>query len=60
MLAERYLQRRYREGRQDGREEGRQEGQRERDAAWTEWYERMVAAQERGEEFREPPPKLQT
>ena len=29
MLAERYLQRRYREGHQEGREEGREEGRRE-------------------------------
>ena len=29
MLAERYLQRRYREGRQEGRQEGREEGRQE-------------------------------
>ena len=44
MLAERYLRRRYREGRQ------------EREAAW---YERMVDAQRRGEPFAEPPPKME-
>ena len=56
MLAERYLQRRYREGKAEGREEG----QREIQAAWTAWHERMIAAQERGDEFTEEPPKLRT
>ena len=47
-----------REGRQEGRREGRQEGRASRDAEWRAWYERMRAAQERGEEFTEPPPLL--
>ncbi len=47
MLAERYLRRRYREGRQ------------EREAAWSAWYERMVDAQRRGEPFDEPPPRME-
>ena len=51
MLAERYLRRRF----QEGREEGRQEQQ----AAWSAWYERMVDAQRRGEPFAEPPPKME-
>ncbi len=38
--------------------EGRQEGRASRDAEWRAWYERMRAAQERGEEFTEPPPLL--
>ena len=47
-----------REGRQEGRKEGRQEGRAARDAEWRAWYERMRAAQARGEEFTEPPPSL--
>ena len=52
MLAERYLRRRFYEG----REEGLKEGRAERDAAWSAWYERMLDAQSRGEPFDEPPP----
>ncbi len=47
MLAEKYLQRRYREGREAER------------AAWMAWYERWQAAQSRGEPFDEPPPNRQ-
>lgn len=57
MLAERYLRRRYREGREEGRKEGIEAGREERDAAWMAWYERMREAQSRGEPFDEPPPK---
>ena len=46
------------EGRREGRQEGRQEGRASRDAEWRAWYERMRAAQARGEEFTEPPPLL--
>ena len=46
------------EGRQEGRREGRQEGRALRDAEWRAWYERMRAAQARGEEFEELPPSL--
>ena len=48
MIAEKYLKKRYQDGRQDGR--------REREAKWREWYERWQAAQNRGEKFDEPPP----
>ena len=51
MLAERYLRRRFQEGRQEGRQE--------QQAAWSAWYERMVDAQRRGEPFDEPPPKME-
>jgi hypothetical protein len=44
MIAEKYLRKRYQDGRQ------------EREAAWAAWYERMQAAQQRGEPFHEPPP----
>ncbi len=59
MLAERYLRRRYREGREDGREEGLREGRKERDAAWSAWHQRMLDAQRRGDPFDEPPPKME-
>ncbi len=74
MLAERYLRRRYREGREDGREEGLREGReeglqegreeglregrKEVAAAWSAWRQRMLDAQNRGEPFNEPPPTL--
>ena len=57
MLAERYLRRRFREGREEGIEVGRKEGREEADAAWMAWYERMRDAQSRGEPFDEAPPK---
>ena len=64
MLAERYLRRRYRKGREDGHAEGREEGRKEVEAEWMAWYERWEAwyermreAQSRGEPFDEPPPK---
>ena len=72
MLAERYLRRRYREGRQEGLKEGReeglkeglqeglkeglQEGRAEANEAWQAWYQRMLAAREEGREFDELPP----
>ena len=63
MLAERYLRRRFREGREEGieigRKEGREEGREERDAVWKAWHERMRDAQSRGEPFDEPPPECE-
>ena len=44
MLSERYLKRRY--------EEGKAEVQK----AWEEWLKRRMAAEEAGDEFNEPPP----
>ena len=52
MLAERYLRRRYREGRAEGRAEERAE----RDAEWSAWLRRLQEAQARGEPFDEPSP----
>lgn len=37
-------------------QEGRQEGRAQRDQEWLDWYARLQQAQERGEEFTEPPP----
>ena len=47
MLAERYLRRRYREGRAEGRAEERAE----RDAEWSAWLRRLQEAQARGEPY---------
>lgn len=44
------------EGRKEGRKEGRAEGRKQANEDWQAWYERMVEARERGEEFEEPPP----
>ena len=48
MLAERYLRRRYREGKAEGRDEVWQE--------WHDWNERRVAAEKEGLPFDESPP----
>ena len=58
MLAERYLRRRYREGREEGLREGLKRRDAER-AAWKAWHERWQAAQSRGEPFDEPPPEME-
>ena len=52
MLAERYLRRRFREGKEEGKAEGKAEANR----LWHLWYERLKAAQEEGKPFNEPPP----
>ena len=51
MLAERYLRRRYREGRAEERGE--------RDAEWRAWLRRFREAEVRGEPFDEPAPDEQ-
>ena len=38
--------------------EGREEGRAEAMAEWREWYERRLAAESSGREFREPPPDV--
>ena len=58
MIAEKYLKKRYQDGRQDGRQEGLQEGRHEAQAAWTAWYEQWQEAKRRGEDFDEPPPEM--
>ncbi len=49
MLAERYLKRRY----QEGRREGQQENQKE----WEDWNERRLQAERENRPFTEPPPQ---
>ncbi len=62
MLAERYLKRRYQEGRKEGREEGlekgREEGREEERVAWEAWNQRreQFEVEHPGERFTEPPP----
>jgi hypothetical protein len=48
MLAERYLRRRF--------QEGKQEGRREVSEKVRAWNERRLEAERRSEEFNEPPP----
>ena len=52
MLSERYLKRRYEEGKEEGLKEGKAEASR----TWEEWNRRRIAAENAGEEFNEPPP----
>ena len=49
LILEKYLNNRFVAGKEEGREES--------DEEWRAWYNRMVEARERGEEFDEPPPK---
>ena len=44
-------------GREEGREEGRKEGQATVQKLWTEWNQRRLAAEARGEPFSEAPPQ---
>lgn len=59
MLSERYLKRRYEEGKEIGLKEGREEGEARMSKAWEEWNRRRIAAEEAGMEFDEPPPSSQ-
>ena len=54
MLSERYLKRRY----EEGKEVGLKEGKAEVSKAWEEWNRRRIAAENAGKEFEEPPPVL--
>lgn len=45
-----------RKWREEGREQGREEERTRRDQEWDAWLARFRQAQERGEEFTEPPP----
>jgi len=64
LILEKYLANRFNEGeakglergREEGRKEGRNTGRRQADDEWGAWYGRMLEAQERGEDFDEPPP----
>ena len=56
MLAERYLRRRFQEGKEEGLEEGKQQGRREMSEKVRAWNERRLEAERLGQEFNEPPP----
>ena len=56
MLSERYLKRRYEEGKAEGRAEGQAEGEARMSKVWEDWLKRRMEAEEAGEEFNEPPP----
>lgn len=66
MLAERYLKKRYAEGRAEGEAEGRAEGRAEGEEVAhslyppeiREWNRRRLEAEARGEDFNEPPPSV--
>ncbi len=45
------------EGQEEGRKEGREEGQATVQKLWTEWNQRRLAAEARGEPFSEAPPQ---
>ncbi len=59
-LAERYLRRRFQEGKEEGLEEGlqkgKQEGRRDLSEKVRAWNDRRLESERRGEEFNEPPP----
>ncbi len=52
MIAEKYQKIRF----EAGVAQGRQLGQQQERARWTEWNRRRLDAEQRGEEFTEPPP----
>ena len=52
MIAEKYQKIRF----EAGLAEGQQQGQERERARWTEWNRRRLDAEQRGEEFTEPPP----
>ena len=52
VLAERYKQRKYNEGKAEGIKEGRGET----NVQWREWYNRKMEAEAKGKPFNEPAP----
>ena len=64
LILEKYLANRFNEGEarglerglREGREEGQNAGREQADDEWGAWYDRMMEARERGEDFEEPPP----
>ena len=62
VLAEIWSDRRERKAREEGREagltEGREEGAERANRRWSEWNQRRLIAEGKGEPFTEPPPSL--
>ena len=57
LLSERYLQKRFNEGKAEGKAEGEAKGKLEMWQAWMrDWERRRDEAAEQGLEFTEPPP----
>ena len=56
MLAERWKQKRYEDGRAEGRAEGHVEGRADERRMWVEWNQRRESAEKEGRTFTEPPP----
>ena len=60
LILEKYLNNRFNagaaQGREEGREEGKELGREQANEEWRAWYDRMVEAGKRGEDFDEPPP----
>ena len=56
MIAEKYQKIRFEAGLAEGPELGQQQGQQQERAQWVAWNRRRLEAEQRGEEFTEPPP----
>ena len=56
MVSEQFLRRREARGQARGEAQGEERGRRENQKLWEEWNRRRLEAEEKGEEFTEPPP----
>ena len=56
MIAEKYQKIRFEAGLAQGRQQGQELGQQQERAQWVAWNRRRLDAEQRGEEFTEPPP----
>lgn len=57
LILEKYLNNRFVKGQEVGEARGLERGWEQANEEWLAWYDRMVEARERGEEFDEPPPE---
>ena len=55
-MSERYLKRRYEEGKEEGLREGLKEGTALTSKEWKEWNQRRLRAEAAGKAFNESPP----
>ena len=58
MLAERYLKKRYTEGKAEGKAEGEKAAHSLYPPEIQAWNRRRIEAEQRGEDFNEPPPSF--
>ena len=56
MVSEQFLRRREAQGEARGEERGEQRGRKETQQRWEDWNRRRLEAEQKGEEFSEPPP----